>query len=238
MRYVKQVAALTAVSCVAVPAAAFAHGKPVSHVAKPVSQAQVKRVEKKLEGVAGLHRTDKKYGAQIRALAAELSKLESQLKAEAPAVAQGQQGPAGANGKDGAQGPAGTNGKDGAQGPAGANGNDGAQGATGPQGPKGDTGATGPQGPKGDTGATGAQGVQGPKGDTGATGPQGPAGTPASDGFYFTLGSYCGTGDLMLGQIQGSVWHVCLDTNQTKPAEPSRGGGWNHGNDQNNYGDN
>jgi hypothetical protein len=223
MRYVKQVAALTAVSCVAVPAAAFAQGKPVSHVAKPVSQAQVKRVEKKLEGVAGLHRTDKKYGAQIRALAAELSKLESQLKAEAPAVAQGQQGPAGANGKDGAQGPAGVNGKDGAQGPAGANGNEGAPGATGPQGPKGDTGAAGPQGPTG---------------DTGATGPQGPAGTPASDAFYFTLGSYCGTGDLMLGQIQGSVWHVCLDTNQTKPAEPGKGGGWNHGNNQNNYGDN
>lgn len=52
-------------------------------------------------------------------------------------------------------------------------------GPQGPQGIQGIQGPVGPQGPKGDTGDTGATG---PQGETGATGPQGPIGATGPQG--------------------------------------------------------
>ena len=155
------IAALT-ISAIAVPAAASAHA---------TKQSQIHKLEQKLERVAALHRTNKHYGAQIRALRAQIKALlASEL--HPAAIGQGATGTTGATGAQGPQGPEGTNGT---------NGKDGQQGATGAQGPAGKDGANGQQGATGAQGATGPQGAAGATGATGATGggPLEPRGRPA-----------------------------------------------------------
>jgi len=78
-------------------------------------------------------------------------------------------------------------------------------GYTGPTGPTGPTGWTGPTGYTGWTGPTGYTGPTGPTGPTGWTGPTGSTGAPgpvgileAVDNFYFQLGSYYDSRDLLL----------------------------------------
>jgi hypothetical protein len=83
----------------------------------------------------------------------------------------------------------------------------GPQGPVGPAGPHGPAGPAGPTGPRGDTGATGPQG---PQGDKGAPGPTGPAGVSGyhvvwnfgnlgGSGRTWTVESFCGTGENVLG---------------------------------------
>lgn len=119
-------------------------------------------------------------------------------------IAEGQQGPAGADGRTVLSGSGAPGGGVGANGdffidttgwviygpkaggawPAGASlvGPAGPAGAAGPQGAQGSQGPQGETGPAGPSGATGAIGPQGPQGPQGATGPAGPKGDTGDTG--------------------------------------------------------
>jgi hypothetical protein len=124
-----------------------------------------------------------------------LGRCDTRLETAVSWNAQGQPGPAGAQGEKGDPGPKGDAGPQGEPGPKGDTGAPGAQGEPGPKGdtgpqgaqgepgPKGDTGPQGEPGPKGETGATGPQGEAGPTGDTGPQGPKGDTGAQGPSGL-------------------------------------------------------